>query len=61
LIDHGYIEEIDVYHLPDNADLVKLVKLTPVGRYYVEQREAIQPTINQDKEHVTSPPSATTP
>jgi hypothetical protein len=40
LRDHGYIEFVEIRGLPDGADLVSAVKLTPVGNFYVELREA---------------------
>jgi hypothetical protein len=39
LVDHGYIELLNPDDLPDQADLTRIVRLTPVGNYYVELRE----------------------
>lgn len=42
LRDHGYIEDIEIGDLHDKENLVKRIKLTPVGRYCVEMREGIR-------------------
>ncbi len=39
LVDHGYIELLNPDDLNDQADLTRIVRLTPVGNYYVELRE----------------------
>src|SRR2546423_8665637 len=41
LRDHGYIEFLEIGGLADETDLVKLVKLTPVGEFYIRLREGI--------------------
>jgi hypothetical protein len=43
LVDHGYIELLNTDALEDQQDLTKLVKLTPVGIYYVDLREQFEP------------------
>ncbi len=43
LVDHGYIELLNIDALEDQQDLTKLVKLTPVGIYYVDLREQFEP------------------
>lgn len=39
LLEHGYIEFLDISKLADKVNLVDEVKLTPVGSFYVELRE----------------------
>jgi hypothetical protein len=43
LVDHGYIELLNTDALYDQQDLTKIVKLTPVGNYYVDLREQSEP------------------
>lgn len=44
LVDHGYIELLNVDALDDRQDLTKIAKLTPVGNYYyVDLREQSEP------------------
>lgn len=39
LLEHGYIEFLDISKLADKVNLVDVIKLTPVGSFYVELRE----------------------
>jgi hypothetical protein len=43
LVDHGYIELLNPDTLDDEQDLTRIVKLTPVGNYYVDLREQSEP------------------
>jgi hypothetical protein len=42
LRDHGYIEMISIGGLREGQNLVEVVKLTAVGNFYVELREAYE-------------------
>lgn len=43
LVDHGYIELLNPDTIEDQQDLTKIVKLTPIGTYYVDLREQSEP------------------
>lgn len=43
LVDHGYTELLNTDALEDQQDLTKVVRLTPVGNYYVDLREQSEP------------------
>ena len=42
LRDHGYLEMIQVGMLHDGQNIANLVKLTPVGRFYVDLRRTYE-------------------
>jgi hypothetical protein len=42
LMDNGYIKYVDVANMADGTDLVKVVELTPVGTFMVQQREQLR-------------------
>ncbi|MEX1231540.1 MAG: hypothetical protein WEB58_14930 [Planctomycetaceae bacterium] len=39
LRDHGYIEILGIAQLNDGQDIAQIVKLTPIGEFYVQLRE----------------------
>jgi hypothetical protein len=42
LRDHGYLEHFYIRQLPEGTNLAGQLKLTPVGNYFVEVREALE-------------------
>lgn len=42
LRDHGYIEILGIGQLHDGQDIAQVVKLTPIGEFYVHLREAYE-------------------
>jgi hypothetical protein len=54
LRDHGYLEQFATIDLKDGENLVNRLDLTPVGKFYVEQREKLNEKKRKEKDSCAS-------